>query len=250
MEQVESGLWRRLREDGDVSAREALLELHLPYAKIVAATYYGKRIHDEVEFADYLQMASLGLIEALDRFDPAFGVMFKTFAARRMHGTIIDGLQCANEKHQQIAAAQQLQAQRSASIRGAHSEKGSGTSPRRRTPEQALQFVAEVGIGFALAWLLDGTGMIQDQEREQAEVMPFYRSVELRQLRDRIVELVRGLPPNESKVIQFHYFQEVSFEDLSEAMNLSRGRISQIHRQGLIRLKESLRRHLAFDVSG
>lgn len=247
MEQQESELWRRHCGERDARAREALLEMHLPYAKIVAATYYGRRIHDEIEFADYLQMASLGLIESVDRFDPGVGVMFRTFAARRMHGAILDGLVCANEKHQQIAARQQLEAQRRASIRAAGSNAESGSALRRRTPEQALAYVAEVGIGFALAWLLDGTGMVQHEEK--AQVLPFYRSVELQQLRDRIIELVRDLPPNESRVIRSHYFQEVSFEDLAAKMQLSRGRISQIHRQGLIRLKESLGQHLALDVS-
>ena len=243
----EAVLWQRLRATGDSSAREALLDMHLPYAKVVAASYYAKRMHDEIEFADYLQLSSLGLIEALDRFDPQVGVLFKTFAARRMHGAILDGLERLTEKQQQIAARQRLESQRRASIREAATGESGKPAPRQRSPEQVLQFVAEAGLAFALAWILDGTGMVQAGEK--SESMPFYRSVELKQLRERIVELVRALPPQEKRVIQSHYFQEVPFEEIAGTMGLTRGRISQIHKQGLLRLKDSLRTHFECDVS-
>ncbi len=79
---AEAGLWELWRQHADDGARQRLLDLHLPYARIVAASYYAKRFHDEIEFGDYLQLASLGLIEALSRFDPGVGVQFRTFAAR------------------------------------------------------------------------------------------------------------------------------------------------------------------------
>ncbi|MRD48674.1 sigma-70 family RNA polymerase sigma factor [Caenimonas koreensis DSM 17982] len=248
MEPSESALWRQFREHGDSAAREALLAMHLPYAKVVAAAYFGKRIDNDVPFEDYRQMASLALIEALERFDPAVGVMFKTYAARYMHGAILDGLQRANEKHEQLAARRRLLAQRRASLRGADDSQGARkTATRRRTPEQALAYVAEVGIGFAIAWLLDGTGMVQPPQ--EAIVMPAYCSMELRQLRERIVELVQTLPAGECRVIQAHYFQAMGFEEVANLMGLSRSRISQLHRQGLMRLKESLHEHLGMDVS-
>lgn len=242
----EAALWQRLREDRDVAAREALLDMHLPYAKVVAASYYAKRMHDEIEFADYLQLSSLGLIEALDRFDPQVGVLFKTFAARRMHGAILDGLERLTEKQQQIAARQRLEAQRRAAIRDA-ADRQDKPGTRQRSPDQVLQFVAEAGLAFALAWILDGTGMVQTSEK--SETLPFYRSVELKQLRERIIEMVRALPPQERRVIQSHYFQEIAFEEIAGTMGLTRGRISQIHKQGLLRLKELLRNHFECDVS-
>src|SRR5262245_21524787 len=89
----ELALWRRLRGSRDADARDGLLALHMPYARIVAATYYSRRYNDEVEFGDYLQYASIGLLEALERFDPERGAQFRTFAARRMHGAILNGLE-------------------------------------------------------------------------------------------------------------------------------------------------------------
>jgi RNA polymerase sigma factor FliA len=238
---ADQGLWDSWRNEQDEEARQRLLELHLPYARVVAASFYAKRLNDEIEFADYLQLASLGLIEALGRFDPAFGVQFRTFAARRMHGAILDGIEQLTEKQQQIAARQRLEAQRRKAIKEAVAGSDSDASPGQasRSGDQVLRYVAEAGLAFALAWILDGTGMLNAGEKTEA--LPFYRSVELDQLRRRVIELVKALPPQERTVIQSHYFQEIPFEQIADELHLTRGRISQVHRKALERLKEALR---------
>jgi RNA polymerase sigma factor for flagellar operon FliA len=246
---AERALWDALRETGDENARRRLLELHLPYARIVAASYYAKRVHNEIEFGDYLQLASLGLIESVGRFNPAVGVQFKTFAARRMHGAILDGLERLTEKQQQVAARQRLEAQRRSAIKEAAAcGQGSGAEQfPARSADQVLKYVAEAGLAFALEWVLDGTGMFDGGEKSQA--LPFYRGVELAQLRQRIVDLVNSLPPQERKVIHSHYFQESSFEEIADNMHLTRGRISQIYRKALTHLKEALGAQHDCDVS-
>lgn len=243
----EAVLWDRWRTGGDDDARQSLFDLHLPYARIVAASYYGKRMHDEIEFGDYLQLASLGLVEALGRFDPGVGVQFRTFAARRMHGAILDGIERLTEKQQQIAARQRLDVQRRAAIKeAAAGQEGGRPGALGGNADQVLKYVAEAGLAFALAWLLDGTGMVDGGEK--SETLPFYRSVELQQLRQRIVDLVKALPAQERKVIESHYFQEVPFEEIAQSLQLTKGRISQIHRKGLLRLKEALRPRQDCDV--
>ncbi len=233
--QDEASLWQRLRAGGDAAAREELLALHLPYARTVAATYYARRFHDEIEFGDYLQYASVGLLEALERYDPVRGVQFRTFAARRMHGAILSGIERLTEKQQQIAARQRLRAQRlddAKRMAGEHAGTGAATP---HGAQQLLQFVAETGIGLALCWLLEGTGMVDEPGRSEA--LPFYRGTELRQLRERLLQAVEALPPQERTVVRSHYLQELAFEEIATMLQLSRGRISQIHRQALVRLR-------------
>lgn len=228
----ELALWQRMRT-GDSGAREELRALHLPYARVVAATYYGRRYSDEVEFGDYLQYASIGLLEALERFDPQRGAQFRTFAARRMHGAILNGIECLSEKQQQIVARQRLQRERADAVRQI-AEAAAGDAPARLAGERLCAYVAEVGIGLALAWLLEGTAMV---EQERTEAVPFYRSAEIRQARERLLHAVEALPAQERAVIRNHYLQEISFEDIAADLGVTRGRISQIHRQALARLR-------------
>src|SRR6478609_9211446 len=113
----EAALWQDLRASGNADARSQLLALHLPYARVVAAIYYSRRFHDEIEFGDYLQYASIGMLEALERYDPTRGVQFRTFAARRMHGSILNGLERLTEKQQQIAMRQRLRTERAQELK-------------------------------------------------------------------------------------------------------------------------------------
>jgi RNA polymerase sigma factor for flagellar operon FliA len=234
---MEADLWRRLRGSGDAAARAELLDLHLPYARIVAASYYGKRFNDDVEFGDYVQLASVGLVEALDRFDPARGVQFRTFAARRMHGAILNGLERLTEKQQQIAARRRLRHERLQDVKALAGSDGSMRV--LAAPEPLLRFVAEAGIGLALCWLLEGTAMVEDPASGRDQ--PFYQSVALRQLRQRLLHAVDLLPARERVVVRSHYLQELPFDEIAAMLRLTRGRISQIHRQALVRLRALVR---------
>jgi RNA polymerase sigma factor FliA len=242
--EAEACLWQRFRGAGDAAARARLLEMHLPYAKILAGVYFGRRYHDEVEFGDYLQLASIGLVEALDRFDPARGVQFRTFAARRMHGAILNGLERMTEKQQQIAVRQRLRNERLHEVKAIA---GQVIVPGpAQDPEQLVRFVTEVGIGLALCWMLEGTGMVESAE---GCVEPFYRSVAMRQLRDRLLHAVDSLPPHERIVIRSHYLQDVPFDRIAETLGLTKGRISQIHKQALLRLRALVREDADWNAS-
>ena len=231
----ELGAWSGWRDLKDVACRERLISHYLSYARIVAASYYRRRFHDEIEFEEYLQLASVGLLESIDRFDPSHGVQFKTFAARRMHGAILNGLEKVTEKQQQIAFRKQLQADRRDSLKHG----GTAGGVKKNAPEDLFRNLANVGIGLALAYLLEGTGMIDAQE-EGAEHHGYYQRVELRQLQQRIRELVDELSEQERTVVRCHYLQEMQFSDIATMLGLSKGRIAQVHRQALERLRSTL----------
>ncbi len=237
----ESELWARWRSHGDAHARNTLIERHLPYARTVAARYYARRVHDEIEFGDYFQLASLAMVESVDRYLPDQGAQFRTFAARRMHGAILDGLQKLTEKQQQVAVRQRLERERLAAAKLDARERVDGDA-RATKEDELFAYLAEVGIGLALGVLLEETGMIdRDASGASTDAEQHYKRVEMMQLKNRLAALVEGLPPAHRSVLQWHYRHDQSFVDIAQRLDLSRGRVSQIHKQAL----ESLRRALA-----
>lgn len=240
-------LWQRLRGSGDTGARQSLLNLHLPYAKIVAASYYAKRFHDEVEFGDYQQLACIGLLEAMERFDPARGVQFRTFAARRMHGAILNGLEKLTEKQQQIAMRQRLRVERLQDVRDSALALAGGTGGGAQTPEQLMRFVSEVGVGLAVCWMLEGTAMVELPGA--AGTLHFYQGVQLKQVRERLLRAVERLPAQQRTVLKSHYLQDVPFERIASDLQLTKGRISQIHKQALLHVRKLLGAAADWDLS-
>ena len=257
-----AALWQRWCKQRDQAARGELIELYMPHARTVAASVYALRTHNEIEFNEYLQLACVGLIEAVDRYDPALGAQFKTYASHRMRGATLDGLERLTEKNQQIAVNMRLRRERFADIKAMAKEKSAVARKReRQTPrviENALfSYLAEAGIGIALAVMLDGTGMLQPDEsddlNERAQLpapdVAYFRKSETRRLREILRELIDRLPEEERRVVRYHYEQEIPFDQISTMLAVSRGRVSQLHQRALANLRKAMGRGPPCDVS-
>ena len=84
-------LWRRYKEQGDGAARERLVVAYSPMVKFVAGRL-GAGLPSHVEDADLISYGLVGLIGAIERFEPERGIKFETFAMTRIRGAIIDEL--------------------------------------------------------------------------------------------------------------------------------------------------------------
>src|SRR5438128_2076815 len=94
----ETSLWAQYRRTGEPLLRARLVTTYLPLTHGIAARLFGQRSNDSVAFEDYLQYGRVGLLEAIDRFDPARGeASFTTFAGYRIRGSILNGLEKATE---------------------------------------------------------------------------------------------------------------------------------------------------------
>ena len=108
----EESFWHALRETGSAAARERLFTTYLPFARALAGRQFKARGGVDIEYNDLFQLACAGLLEAIDRFDSAFGVPFKGFAVRRINGSMIDGIAKMNEVREQISFRNRVQRER------------------------------------------------------------------------------------------------------------------------------------------
>ena len=107
--------------------------------------------------------------------------------------------------------------------------------------------MATVGIGLALGILLDGMGMIET-DTPVAAPSP-YEGVALRQMQRRVRDLVKDLPDPERRIIRHHYLQGLPFDEVAEQMGLSKGRISQLHKRAIERLRDALKQTNEVDAT-
>lgn len=217
---------------GDTDRQQKLVLEHLPLVRAIASRLYRLRWNQSVEFDDYCQMGSVGLVEAAQRYDPGRGAEFGTFASWRISGAILNGLMHSTEQHAQAAARKRLLDSRIGDLRDAAGSEAS--------IEASLARLAQVAVGLAVGFMLEGTAMFDNG----ASVDRFdgYASLALRQLRARVIASVASLPAQEQRVIELHYFQQRPFAEIAEDLSLTRGRISQIHKNALQRLRTLLAR--------
>src|SRR5688500_15099398 len=89
--------WLEFTRGRSREQREYLVTRYLELAKIMAAKLYQRRSDNAVPFADYLQYARVGLVEAIDSFDPDRSVPFEAFSSYRIRGAILNGLAAESE---------------------------------------------------------------------------------------------------------------------------------------------------------
>jgi RNA polymerase sigma factor FliA len=229
----EALLWRAWRTDRDLGARERLVHRYLWLAKTIALTVFRDRGHaGDIDPRELVQLATVGLLEAIDRYEPGRGANFGTFAKKRVHGAIIDGLDQSSEVRAQSAALRVLRRERMKSI-------ATGAQSNDR-----FKKLVDVAVGLAIGLMLEDTAMFVDESRRGESP---YSSAETAVLREQLKQIVEGLSSQEYKIVRYHYYHELSFSQIGELMDLSKARISQIHGKALTSIRQTLGETASFD---
>lgn len=231
-------LWARWLQSRHIADRQALTERYTGFARMLAAKCYSGRISQELEFGDYLQFAMIGLLEAIDRYEPGAGAKFETFAGLRINGAILNGVESLSEVQRQASVRHRVVKERAASL----------AEKVVQQPVSALEKLAEVAIGLALGFALEDSG-VYEGSGERALPDNAYSRLEMRQLTQRLTDCVDSLPEQQRIVIHRHYFQQVPFEEIAASLQLSKGRVSQVHSAALASLRELHKRHATFQLT-
>jgi RNA polymerase sigma factor for flagellar operon FliA len=228
---------------GDRSARERLFSEYYPYARSLARRHFLDRKTGDIELGDLCQLAAAGLLEAIDAFDLERGIPFKGFARRRIVGSILDGVSRMSEVRQQQSFRNRVRRERTRSI-GIESPKVAALSGK-----DALQALIDVAMGLALGFMLEDTSLYRSPTSEQPAVSS-YDSLVWKEAVAAVHSALEALPAQEFAVIRGHYLDGLQFEQVAQLLGLSKGRVSQIHRAGLTRLKTRLGSNGHFNLSG
>ncbi len=229
----EAELWRRLRTGSSPEAREALFSIHLAFAKKIARRIFLRKSSPDIEIQDLYQLASLGLLEAIDRYDPDAGVPFAGYAAKRISGNILDGIAQSSEMRRQLSFRHRVRAERVRSLTAA--------TPVGAPPPSAMDALVELAVGLAIGFMLEGTGLHRSDDAPDRAANA-YDSLAWKDTIGQVLAEVSALPAREHSVIQHHYLDGLEFEQIAALLGLSKGRISQIHKSALAMLRQRLRR--------
>lgn len=222
---AEASLWRRFRFEDDLRCRETLFNRYFALARAIAKRLFHQRRTARLERGDFDQFACEGLLQSLDRFDPLRGVPFGAYARRRIVGSIASGIATMSEIDAQLTYRHREEQERLRSLMISDAD-----------PIAAL---SDLAVGLALGLMLEGTGMIDGANR--CDPRPnAYDSLAWREAQAILHREIVNLPEQEATVVRQHYDHGLPFAQVAQLMNLSRGRISQLHRAALERLRKRL----------
>ena len=234
-------------DDDIASRREALVLQHLPQVRLIA-----KRIHDRlpshIAVDDLISAGVVGLIGAIDNFDPMLNVQLNTYAERRIRGAIMDSLREMDWAPRETRKRSRLI---EAAIHRAKQRLG------REPLEEEIAAELEIPAAEYQKWLSE----VQSAELERLEYVPgngeridllnFIADneedrpahiVERSELERVLAVAIDRMPKTERMVLSLYYYEELNLREIAEVMGLHLSRIHQLRVQAVLRLRSHLER--------
>lgn len=227
MSTEEQELWRRYRQEFDEDARDGLVQYHMPFVYYLAGQM-RRRTGRRVDIDDLVSAGALGLLHAVERFDPSRGFVFSTFATRRIRGAMLDEVR----RSSLVKRGATLKARRIGEAR-TRVENRLGRAARER------EIVAELGVdaGEFRSWEREALRL--EVPLHDALVDSAYLPGDMEP--DRVVwltEAIRELPATEQKVIALSYYEGLAGRAIAGNIGVTESRVSQIKKRAVERLRE------------
>jgi RNA polymerase sigma factor FliA len=211
--------------------------------------YLARRIHQHVpshvSFNDLFHAGILGLIDAVDKFDPHRNVSLKSYARIRIRGAILDSLRQMDWGPRKLRRQARGLERVSRELAGelGHSPSVSEIASRLSLPMMKLQRLlgelAGLGLGSLHVWSEDGTGTEDLGVAFRPEEDPFEMTFRC-EIRHRLGEALSELNEKERKVLGLYYFEELTMKKTGEILGIGESRVSQIHAAALVHLRSCL----------
>jgi RNA polymerase sigma factor for flagellar operon FliA len=203
-----------------------------------------------VEEADLISYGLIGLINAIERFDPDREIKFETYAITRIKGAIIDELRALDWVPRSVRA-------RAREIERVH---GKLEHRLHRTPtddEMATELGLSVDefqeslvkISTSTVVALDELWATSDSSGDQVSLLDTLRDpdapdpqqlLDASELKDRLADAISALPEREKLVIALYYYENLTLREIGEVLGVTESRISQLHTKAVLRLKSRL----------
>jgi RNA polymerase sigma factor for flagellar operon FliA len=242
-------LWRRYKGDGDEGARERLVVAYSPMVKFVAGRL-GAGLPSHVEDADLISYGLVGLIGAIERFEPERGIKFETFAMTRIRGAIIDELRSLDWVPRSVRSRareiETAQAKLEHELQRAPTE--AELAAKLNMTEEELQS-ALLEIANSSVYALDELWTVSDSSGDQVSLLDTIadesaadpqEALASTEVKDLLTEAISGLPEREQLVVALYYYENLTLREIGEVLGVTESRVSQLHTKAVMRLKSSL----------
>jgi RNA polymerase sigma factor for flagellar operon FliA len=234
----------------DVSRRDEIILEYAPQIKFVAHRL-AMRLPPHVELDDLISAGVIGLIDAIDKFDPSRNIQFKTYAEFRIKGSMLDELRSQDWVPRSVR-------QKAAVLQRAYAE----IEQRERRPATEEEVADALDITLEAFYdLLNrarGLSLISIETGDEEDILnrrilesltvdmdenPLH-ILKKKELRKIVAKTIEQLPENEMQIVSLYYYDELTMKEIGEVLDITESRVSQIHTQAMLRMRGKLKRLL------
>ena len=230
-------LWNKFQKENSEVAREKIILNNLDIVK-----YQARRVSvlipNFIDEDDLQSYGMIGLIEAVERFNPEMGYKFSTFASKRVRGAIIDFLRDLDWLPHSIRSDAKKIINKKEDLRN------NGLCSDVSILAEKLD-LSKSRIKKILRYFNASQWLSLDSEYEDATLLDIVSSsiaepdkkLDKEATKEILIEAVKKLNEQERLVVSLYYYEELTQEEIAEVLELSTARISQIHKKSIQRLR-------------
>jgi RNA polymerase sigma factor for flagellar operon FliA len=248
-------LWARLCATRDPALREQMIVQYAPLVKYVVGRM-AVSMPGLLAAEDIIGYGTIGLIQAVDRYDPSVGVKFETYAIRRIKGSILDAIRSLQQLSRDAS-------RRTRDLDHAYDDlvQQYGRMPTNREVANHLGLSAEemnqalMDASMSIVSLNTPLGETGDGEKPSLldqitdDDAPLVADqVERQHLYVALVQAIQNLSERDRLVINLYYYEELTLKEISEVLGVSTSRVSQLHAAAVFKLRAALRSNMAQPV--
>jgi RNA polymerase sigma factor for flagellar operon FliA len=243
-----SELWVEFKRSASAAARERLILHYAPLVKYVASRV-ATGLPASVEQADLVSYGMFGLIDALEKFEPARGNKFETYAIPRIKGAIIDELRAMDWVPRSVRF-------KAREIEKAHSDLESMLKRAPTEREMAERLGVSMSelhdvtsqISFVSVLALDELLSVGSDRGEQVSLLDtladrggdIATGLEGQETRGLLAAAINSLSEREKIVVTLYYFEGLTLNEIGEILGVTESRICQIHTKAVGQLRLQL----------
>ena len=235
--------WSEAVRDPDGSLRGPFIEAHVDLVRYLALRIAG-RLPAGVDIDDLIHDGIVGLIDAVDRFDPGRKVLFRTYAETRVRGAILDGLRRRDWRPRSVRSRRRdvdstLMELESHLGRAASEDEAAAAMGLPIDEYHALLLEITSGPLLSLDEMQDADDLAPDRHATRPD-----DSLEQQEKIDALVEQIGDLPERERRVLALYYVDGLNMKEVGEVLGVTESRVCQLHGQAAARLRAGLRARL------
>lgn len=245
-------LWDEYTKNKSLDIREKLILEYAPVVRHVAgrlSMYLGYN----VDYDDLVGYGIFGLIDAIDKFDSMKAVKFETYASVRIRGAILDQIRKMDWIPRTI---RQRQKKIDTAIKQIEAEHG------RNATDEEIAAVLGISLHEFVEWQsqMKITNVVSlDEFMEQGSEIPATTAksthfdgpeevVEKEELKRMLQEAIELLTEKERRVIELYYYEDLTLKEISNILEVSESRISQLHTRGLQKMKSKMGNYIGLFI--
>lgn len=235
-------LWKKYALTRDRNIKKLLIEKYVSLVKIIAGrmyNYYGSKI----EYDDLVGYGVMGLIDSIDRFDISKNIKFETYAQIRIKGAMIDNIRKLDwiprslRKKSKEIQAQMKKLENELGRTPSTSELSKYLNMPLREVGETLADIANFNIASLEDLLANKGEYYIDDYKTKNTPEDVYEKIEIKEI---LGDIIDRLPENQKTVIALYYYEELTYKEIGNILELSESRISQIHSKAILNIKNKL----------